>query len=148
MRTRWLVLGMSVLALVLVAGCGGDDDENGDDAATTTQPAPAETAPTDTGEATAPAGGGEALTLSSPEDGALSYDKTELTAPAGEVTIDYENPSSTPHNVTIEDTDAATETVTGETTSLTTELEAGEYTFFCSVSGHREAGMEGTLTVE
>ena len=147
MRTRWLALGMSVVALVLVAGCGDDDDdENGDGAATTTQPAPAETAPADTGEET-PAGG-EALTLSSPEDGSLSYDKTELTAPAGEVTIDYQNPSSTPHNVTIEDTEAATETIMEAQTSITTELEAGEYTFFCSVGNHRQAGMEGTLTVE
>ncbi len=147
MRTRWLALGMSVLALALVAGCGDDDDdENGDGAATTTQPAPADTAPAET--ETAPAGGGEALTLASPEDGSLSYDKTELTAPAGEVTIDYQNPSSTPHNVTIEDTDAATETIMEAQTSITTELEAGEYTFFCSVGNHRQAGMEGTLTVE
>ncbi len=149
MRTRWLVLAMSVLALVLVAGCGDDDDdENGDGAATTTQPAPAETAPADTGEETAPAGG-EELSLSAPADGSLEFDKTELTAPAGEVTINFDNMSSSvPHNVTIEETDDATETVTGDTTALTTELEAGEYTFFCSVGGHRQAGMEGTLTVE
>ena len=145
---RCLALSMAVLALGLVAaGCGDDDDdEGGDGAATTEQPAPADTGAADT-EA-APAGGGEALTLSSPEDGSLSYDKTELTAPAGEVTIDYENPSSTPHNVTIEGTDAATETIMEAQTSISTELEAGEYTFFCSVGQHRQAGMEGTLTVE
>lgn len=149
MRTRWLALGMSVVALGLVAGCGDDDeDEGGDGAATTEQPAPADTGPADTAEETAPAGG-EELSLSSPADGSLEFDKTELTAPAGEVTIDFDNMSSSvPHNVTIEETDDATETVTGETTSLATELEAGEYTFFCSVAGHREAGMEGTLTVE
>ena len=149
MRTRWLALGMSVLALGLVAGCGGDDDENGGADATTEQPAPTPTeeAPAET-EETAPAGG-EELSLSSPADGSLEFDKTELTAPAGEVTINFDNMSSgVPHNVTIEETDDATDTVTGEMTSITTELEPGEYTFFCSVGGHRQAGMEGTLTVE
>ena len=38
--------------------------------------------------------------------------------------------------------------ITGSSTTLDAELEAGEYTFYCSVDAHREAGMEGPLTVE
>ena len=36
----------------------------------------------------------------------------------------------------------------GETTEASAELEPGEYAYYCAVPGHREGGMEGTLTVE
>jgi uncharacterized cupredoxin-like copper-binding protein len=36
----------------------------------------------------------------------------------------------------------------GGTSSLTADVKAGEYTFFCSVPGHRQGGMEGKLTVK
>ena len=142
MRTRWLALGLSVLALGLVAGCGDDDEDEGGGgaAATTEEPAPE---PADT------AGGGatDALQLSAPQDGSLTFNTTELTTTAGEVVIDFDNPSSVPHNVTIEGEDAATETFTEGSETLSTMLTAGTYTFFCSVPGHRQGGMEGTLEV-
>jgi uncharacterized cupredoxin-like copper-binding protein len=43
---------------------------------------------------------------------------------------------------------AETETISEDTTTATASLEAGSYVFYCTVDSHREAGMEGTLTVE
>jgi plastocyanin len=82
---------------------------------------------------------------------ALAYDQTELTAKAGKVTIDFDNPSLTPHNVVIEkdgEEIAGFEPITEGEESLSADLKPGTYTFFCSVTGHRQAGMEGTLTVK
>jgi plastocyanin len=91
------------------------------------------------------------LELTSPEDGGLVFDPDTLEAPAGNVTIDYTNPSSIPHNVAIESDGeelAQGATVTGgDTGSAEAALDPGEYIFFCSIPGHREGGMEGTLTV-
>lgn len=94
----------------------------------------------------------DALALTSPEEGDLVFEPEELEAEAGEITIDYTNPSEVPHNVAIEDgeeTVAQGATVTGgESGPASADLEPGEYTFYCSVPSHREAGMVGTLTVK
>ncbi len=134
---------LATLCLALAAGCGGDDEESGGGGAGTPSPA-AESTP----EATP--GGGEQLQLAAPADGSLAFDKTELTAAAGQATIELDNPSGTPHAVAIEGdgVDESSETVTGAKTSVSAELQAGEYTFYCPVGSHRDGGMEGTLTVE
>ena len=105
---------------------------------------------TSAGQAEAAEGGAGALSLTANAGGQLSFDKQSLEAPAGEVTIRMENPSSVPHNVSVEGdgVDEEGETVEkGGTSEVSAELRAGEYTFYCSVPGHREGGMEGTLTV-
>ena len=134
---RLSVLVIAVSALVLaVAACGGD----GDSAA----PAPAEPAAADSG------GASTEVALAAVEDGSFAYETTALDATAGEITIAFTNPSATPHNVAVEG--EGIETVAGEIVAMadapiTLSLEPGTYTFFCSVPGHRDAGMEGTLTV-
>ena len=71
---------------------------------------------------------------------------------AGDLTIQFENPQTLTHDVAIEDksgkTIAQTEVIAEGSDSTTAELEPGEYTFYCTVPGHREGGMEGTLTVK
>lgn len=85
-------------------------------------------------------------------EAALEFDTTELSSKPGKVTIDFDNPSAIPHNVEVEDESGkvlgGTETIASSEESATVELEPGTYTFFCSIPGHREAGMEGTLTVK
>jgi plastocyanin len=94
--------------------------------------------------------GGSALSLSADPGGELRFDRSSLEAPAGRVTIVMDNPSSVPHNVSIEGrgVDEEGETVgEGGRSTVRAELRPGEYDFYCSVSGHRQGGMEGTLTV-
>lgn len=132
--------GAVAAAVLLAAGCGGGGNEG-----TTTAPAPAETgAPAQTG-----AGGGTTLELATDPGGGLEFDKTALEAPAGKISIVLTNESSVPHNVSIEGNgvDVEGETFSGGERTLTVTLEPGTYTFYCSVPGHRQAGMEGTLTV-
>lgn len=142
--TRRVLFLISAALLVLslgLAACGGDDDE-GAGAATTEETA--------TGGGGGGGGGGTTLALAADPSGALSFDKTSLEAPAGDVTIDLTNESSTPHNVEIEGmgVEEVSDTITGSTTSVTATLEPGTYEFYCAVPGHRDAGMEGTLTVQ
>jgi plastocyanin len=109
----------------------------------------AEERPAETGAA--PAATGRTLALAADPGGALRFDKTRAAVRAGRVTVTLTNDSAVEHNVTIArgaETLGATETITQSTDTIALELAAGDYVMFCSVAGHREAGMEGTLTVE
>jgi plastocyanin len=143
------VAALLVLVLVSAALVACGDDDNG----TTT---------TDTGgEATngAATGGGEgggasaAIQIEADPGGGLAFTTDSLEAKAGNVTIDFSNPQPVAHDVRIEasgGTDlGGTEVITdSEETATVKGIKAGKYVFYCSVPGHREAGMEGTLTVE
>lgn len=142
MRRSPLLLLIFAVAALAVAGCGGDDDGGGDTAATTTT----ETTTTQEG------GGGAANTIrvSADPGGDLAFQQNSLTGEAGRNTIEFNNPASIPHDVKVErdgEDVGGTEVVTNDTAEATVTLEAGEYTFYCSVPGHRQAGMEGPLRV-
>jgi plastocyanin len=146
-----LVLAAILASLVLIAaGCGGDDDDNGGGGGSAGSSG-AEDTGADTGEASSGGGGGGAtkLKLTADPDGGLTFDKTELTAKPGKVTITMDNPSDVPHAVEVEGNgvEEETKTLTNGTADVTVDLKAGKYEFYCPVDGHKEAGMEGTLTV-
>lgn len=147
----------AVVAALAIAACGGSSGSStskaGASSATTSSSAPAATssasAPASGG---APASGSATLKLAAPKSGALAFDKKTLSAKAGKVTIAFANPSPLPHNVTVQKgtngpTIAATPTFSGGTKSVTMTLKPGKYTYYCSVPGHRQGGMLGTLTV-
>jgi plastocyanin len=141
-----LLIVICVLAVFGLAACGGDDNQD-----TTTEPAATDTTTTETETTTGEGGGGETVRVSADPGGALEFEQSSLTAPVGPVTFEFTNASSTPHDFVLEQDGqevTKTEVITdGEDTAEAT-LEAGEYTYYCSVPGHRQAGMEGTQTAE
>ncbi len=94
--------------------------------------------------------GGHKLSIAANAEGQLAYNAKSLTASAGKVTITMTNMSPLEHNITIAKGSkvlGATPTFVGGTRTVSLTLKPGKYVFYCSVTGHRQAGMEGTLTV-
>lgn len=126
MRTP--VVAAITIALTL-AGCGGD--QRG------AEPAPSQTGPPDDSIQVVGTNG-------------LEFDPERLAATAGEVTIELTSEPSVRHNIVIEgvaEEEPVVEAAAGATATSTVELGAGSYTFYCSVPGHRQAGMQGSLEV-
>ena len=127
-----------LVALLALAGCGSSSSGSSSTAASTSTPATS--------------GGSSNVKLEANPEGQLAYNTKSLSAKAGTVSIDFTNSSPLPHNVTIESSSGAkvgaTPTFSGGSKSLSVNLKPGTYKFFCSVPGHRQAGMEGTLTVQ
>ena len=135
----WLTALVLAAGVLTAAGCGGDDNggSSGSSGGTGTE------------SSSSSSGGGQTLTVTADPGGAISWDKSELSAKAGKVTLKIVNQSDIPHAVEVEGNgvEEETKTLTKGTASVTVDLKAGKYEFYCPVDGHRQAGMEGTLTV-
>jgi plastocyanin len=137
-----------VLASFALAACGSSSDDSSSTSAETTA------------ESGAASGGGEAEGGSAGSTAAvdieagegLAYTSDSATAKAGKVTVNFTNPQPLTHDVAIEDsagkTIGKTELIAEGSDSAVVDLKPGEYTYYCTVPGHREAGMEGTLAVK
>jgi plastocyanin len=152
---KFPALFLSVAALAVgLAGCGGSSSSSSSAASTSSSTATSSSAPaaTSSAAATAAPSGSSTISLAANPGGMLMFDKSSLTAKAGTVTIKFTNSSPLGHNLTIQQGTSgpvvgSTPTFSGGTKTLTVKLKAGKYTYFCSVPGHRQGGMQGTLTV-
>lgn len=79
-----------------------------------------------------------------------AFQSTQATAPAGKLTVKMPNKSAIQHDIGLKQVAGAKGQVVpqGGTSTFTVDLKPGKYTYFCSVPGHEEAGMRGTLTVK
>jgi uncharacterized cupredoxin-like copper-binding protein len=133
MKPRHFLAVLLLPALLLAAACGGGSSAG----------------------SSAPAGsttsGGAGQTIDIPiSDSGFSFTKTSVTAHAGTVTLKSVNPQSVPHDISIKGNgvdETGEEVSNGGTSTVTADLKPGTYEFYCSVPGHEQAGMKGTLTV-
>jgi uncharacterized cupredoxin-like copper-binding protein len=84
--------------------------------------------------------------------GQLKFVPASTTVRAGRVKLVFSNDSPVDHNLTVERSGSvlgATPTFHGGAPrTLKLSLPAGTYTLVCTVPGHQQAGMHGTLTVQ
>ena len=119
---------------------------------TTTAASPTTTSSTTT-STTSSTAAGAANTVSLDAMGTtLAFNANQETANAGKVTVDFTNNSALAHDVVVTDSQnkilGQTPVFQGGSKSFTANLAPGTYTYYCSVPGHRQAGMQGTLTVK
>jgi mono/diheme cytochrome c family protein len=91
------------------------------------------------------------LEIPADPNGQLAYITKKASAPAGKLEIDSKNAASIPHDIAIEGNgvdDKGKVVQNGGVSTISVSLKAGTYKFYCTVPGHREGGMEGTLTVK
>jgi plastocyanin len=141
----------AALALLGASGCGSSSGGTASGPTPNTKGATSATVPAQT----TPSGSVSArdtAALEADSSGQLRYKPSTLTERRGNVAIVFTNNSPLAHNVTVADSSGkvlgATPTFTGGSRTLDlSNLKPGTYTFYCTVPGHRQAGMQGTLTV-
>jgi len=162
MKKLIALFALLLAALALVA-CGGGSDSTEETGAVAGAAQEAEEKAEEAGEEAEGkaeevekeaegATGGSGIAVEADPSGNLAFTSEKISAEAGKDTIEFTNESPVPHDVVIEDENGkelgGTEVTSEGSDSAEVELKPGTYTFFCSVPGHREAGMEGTLTVK
>ena len=142
MRKLIVMLALGSFAALTLAACGSSSSSS-------------TTAATTSSTSTTAGGGGAAqsVAVSAVSGSALAYQQKTLSAKAGNVSFNFTNPQSLPHNFCLQTSSgqqlgcSGTETG-GASDTLSVNLKPGSYTFYCNVDSHEQAGMKGTLTVK
>lgn len=142
-RTRALLV-TAALSIALTACSSGNDaasDSGADAGADTGSTA---TAPADAGGEMA----GGSVTYTATDS--ITWETPDQSTSAGSVELTLQCSPSVEHELAIEGVNGDAALIgcaPGESATDSIDLEAGSYTVFCSIAGHRDAGMEGTLSV-
>ena len=145
MKPNRLYAALALVAVLAVAGCGSSNKSSSTSSSTPAAPATTSSTPTTS------SGAGGNLKVTADPSGAFKFNTKTLSAKSGKVTITMDNPSAVPHGIAVEgngvDKDGKIVNQNG-TSTVSASLKPGKYTFYCPVPGHRQAGMQGTLTVQ
>jgi plastocyanin len=88
------------------------------------------------------------LQIDADPTGQLAFVTDQATGTPGQITVKMQNKSGTPHDIVIDGKGKGEVVQDGGTSQFQADFTAGSYTFYCSVPGHRQAGMQGKLTVK
>ena len=142
---RKLLALIAIAAIpVALAACGSDDSTSTSAASETTS----STAASTDSSTTASSGGGQTVKIGESE---YKLDPSDATLKAGSVTLDVTNDGTITHNLQIEGNGVEETTdslAPGDTGELTVDLKPGSYEMYCTIDGHKDLGMEGTVTVQ
>ena len=148
MRRSLVAVLLSTLALGLVLTACGDDDSSVHDNPMGNTPGHGMDGGMMDGhdEATPVAEGARRIEVAATS---FEFDPDEIAVSAGEDVAIVLSSDDLLHDFSIDDIDVHVAADRGETAEGGLRAdEPGEYTYYCTIAGHREAGMEGTLVVE
>jgi uncharacterized cupredoxin-like copper-binding protein len=136
-RPALAAVAIAALGVLAIAGCGGGDNDN----ETTAAQGPA---------TTSPAGGGSTVKLSETE---YKIEPSDPSVKTGAVTFEVTNDGQVTHSLEVEgpgvEEELKSDLAPGDSGTLTVDVsKPGEYELYCPIDGHKQLGMEGTLTVK
>ncbi len=141
-----------IIVIVLALGIGGYFLSKRGYQAPTQSPTPAPgIVPGEIGEMSVSSEGESELKEVTVVGTEYNFSPSTITVQAGQsVKITFQNGGSINHNLVIEDLEVNSRAIRGSQTDIIEFIAStsGTYTIFCSVPGHRAAGMEGSLKIE